>query len=107
MMVEAGERFLDAGINLKRLYCKGLNEDVMSECRGIDVFLGTYPVQDAQIIHDVLHIGTPAVVLDGKSKDAQTCKQLMSNMGLTGLMADSGEEYISKAAELAINSKKV
>ena len=47
--------------------------------------------------------GTPAVVLDGKSKDAQTCKQLMSNMGLAGLMANSGDEYIRKAVELASN----
>lgn len=100
MMVEAGERFLAAGIDLKRLQCKGLDEDIRTEYQEMDIFLGTYPIQDIERLQHALSMGIPAVVLEGPRSD-QRLGSIMNRAGINGFAVSDGEEYVCKAVELA------
>lgn len=107
MMVEAGERFFAAGIDLKRLQCQGIGGDYLTEYHGIDICLGTYPVQEADNLLDALYMGVPTIVFCGPSEDAQLCKRVLNQVGLSEFVADSREEYVSKAVELAKNPERL
>lgn len=103
MLVEAGERFAAAGMDLKRVRCQKLGANLAEEYSGIDIFLGTYPVQEAERLLEALYMGVPAIVLEGMSNDARLCGNVLRKVGLSGLVARNREEYMGKVIEMAHN----
>ena len=107
MMIEAGEKMAAAGIELERVQCHGIGDDYLSVYNDIDIYLGTYPVQEADRLLDALYMGVPTIVLIGPSEDAQLCRRVLDQVGFAEFAAVSREEYVSKAVDLAKNPERL
>jgi predicted O-linked N-acetylglucosamine transferase (SPINDLY family) len=73
----------------------------------VDVALDTYPYHGTTTTCEALWMGVPVVSLAGKSHVSRVGVSLLSCVGLPELIAQSAEEYISIAAELAANESRL
>jgi len=73
----------------------------------IDILLDTFPVNGHTITCHALWMGVPAVTLAGKSYASRLGASVLTNLGLTDLVASSSEEYVLKALRLAGNAARL
>ncbi len=94
----ARERFGDN----RFIFKEGLpHKDLLKAYGGIDIALDPSPYSGGLTTVEALWMGVPVVTLSGKTFASRHSTSHLSNVGLTELITDSPEEYVSAAAELA------
>jgi protein O-GlcNAc transferase len=92
------------GITPDRVELAGYEDDQVSHFRRyseVDVALDTFPYDGTTTTCEALWMGVPVVTLAGKTHLARVGVSLLTNVGLSELIANSTEEYISIATGLA------
>jgi protein O-GlcNAc transferase len=67
----------------------------------IDIALDSFPFNGHTTICNALWMGVPSVVREGTTYASRFGSSALVNLGLTDLIARSGEEYVQVAARLA------
>lgn len=73
----------------------------------IDVCLDTFPYNGTTTTCEALWMGVPVITLSGNTHTSRVGASLLSNIGLSELVAGSPEEYVSIAVNLANNINKL
>jgi len=71
-----------------------------------DLYLDSYPYSGAVSLLDPLLCGVPPVVWRGRLGRARQASSILEALGLTDLIADDRESYISLAAGLAMDAER-
>ncbi|MBK1720387.1 tetratricopeptide repeat protein [Thiocystis violacea] len=75
--------------------------------RRIDVALDTYPYHGTTTTCEALYMGVPVVTLAGDRHVSRVGVSLLTRVGLTELIAHSGENYVEIAADLAHDQERL
>jgi predicted O-linked N-acetylglucosamine transferase (SPINDLY family) len=122
-MILKGKAFADAATRtliLARLSERGVAADrieLVAWLRGVaehlalyrrvDIALDPFPFNGATTTCEALWMGVPVVTLKGQRHVARVGASLLTQIGLTDLIADSVDEYVEIAAALAGNPKRL
>jgi protein O-GlcNAc transferase len=94
----------EARIDAERLELRGYepaHDDHLAHYHRIDVALDTFPYHGTTTTCEAMWMGVPVVTLAGKTHASRVGASLLTNAGLPELVADTPEEYVRLAAELA------
>jgi predicted O-linked N-acetylglucosamine transferase (SPINDLY family) len=95
------DRFRDAGIDLGRVRFIGATASVYAPYRGIDICLDPFPANGGTTTCDALWMGVPVVTRAGDTTFSRAGLGLLTNVGLTELVAEDAEAYVDLAVSLA------
>jgi predicted O-linked N-acetylglucosamine transferase (SPINDLY family) len=103
------EAFARRGIdNSKLLILPGTNREGILESYGeVDISLDTFPYCGGNTIAESLWQGVPVVTLKGDRFSSAYGASLLAASGLTELIAESPDEYVRKAVDLAGDAKRL
>ena len=73
----------------------------------LDIALDTFPYNGATTTCEALWMGVPVITLTGRTHAGRVGRSLLSTVGLSELIADSPEGYISRAATLAADRSRL
>jgi protein O-GlcNAc transferase len=96
--------FESRGIQPDRLEIRGSEPDVRSHLQvynQMDIALDTFPYHGTTTTCEALWMGVPVVSLAGKSHVSRVGVSLLNAVGLPDLVAQSAQEYVSIAVQLA------
>ncbi|MCG2720607.1 MAG: tetratricopeptide repeat protein [Thermodesulfovibrionales bacterium] len=106
----ARESFLHEGIRAERV-------DFLEPCPSprehlriynqIDIGLDPFPYNGTTTTCEALWMGVPVITLEGTTHASRVGVSLLSNIGLSELIAKSQLEYVEKAAALSIDIEKL
>jgi FkbM family methyltransferase len=71
----------------------------------VDICLDTYPYNGTTTTCEALWMSTPVITLVGRTHISRVGLSILSQLGLTDLTANTEDEYIEKAIQLASNLK--
>ena len=103
-------RFERLGVAGERLVFSPWTKTVrehMEYHREIDVALDTFPYHGTTTTCDALWMGVPVVTLAGDMHHSRVGVSLLTNAGLPDLIAQSPEEFVRIAVELAKNTQRL
>lgn len=80
-----------------------LNHDHMQAYSLMDISLDTFPYAGTTTTCESLYMGVPCVTMAGSVHAHNVGVSLLHQVGLTNLIAQTEDEYVSKALELASN----
>jgi protein O-GlcNAc transferase len=97
------QRFEDKGISGDRLEFSGKQPwaHYMGTYGRIDIALDPFPWGGGITTCDAIWMGVPVVSLAGRTAVGRGGKSVLTNMGLTELIAQTPQQYVSVAADLA------
>jgi len=98
------ERFRAAGIAPDRIQVARPTADHkahMDSYREVDIALDTFPYHGTTTTLDALWMGTPVVTLAGDRHLSRVGVSILSALALDELIAQTPQDYVNKAAELA------
>ncbi|MGD1276313.1 MAG: tetratricopeptide repeat protein [Tepidisphaeraceae bacterium] len=98
------ERFAARGIAADRLELHGRIASPAGHLElyhQIDIALDTYPYHGTTTSCEAMWMGVPVVTLAGKTHASRVGVSLLSNVGLEQLIAQTAEQYVQIAADLA------
>jgi len=98
------DRFAHNGISSDRLqiigYCRNFAEHM--QCfHDMDIALDSSPFNGCLTTLEGLWMGVPTLTLNGTSYVAQVGRNIMTQLGLDALIANSPDEFVAKASTLA------
>jgi predicted O-linked N-acetylglucosamine transferase (SPINDLY family) len=95
--------FAAAGIASDRISFVGTLPlaDYLRQYQSIDIALDTFPYAGGTTTCDALWMGVPVVTLAGDLGVSRSGVSILSNIGMTDLIARTPEEYVRMAADLA------
>ena len=73
----------------------------------IDIALDTFPYHGTTTTCEALWMGVPVITLAGNTHASRVGVSLLSNVGLPDLIAQTPEEYVAKAVDLARDLEKL
>lgn len=73
----------------------------------VDIGLDTFPYNGTTTTCEALWMGVPVIALKGDIHMSRVSYSILSNIGLDELAAESTDEYITKAVELAGNVERI
>ena len=94
----------EAGITAERLELRGYepaHDDHRALYQRVDVALDTFPYNGTTTTCEALWMGVPVVTLAGKTHASRVGVSLLTNIDLPNLVADTAEDYVRLAADLA------
>jgi len=98
------EMFASRGIQDGRLELVGKTPSIYSHLElfgKVDISLDTFPYNGTTTTCESLWMGVPVIAKEGNSHVSRVSVSLLGNMGLSGLVAGSDEDYVGLAAFLA------
>lgn len=104
---ETRYRLKRLGFDLNRVELRPMRSDDMDDYRDVDIMLDTCPYQGARSTCDALYMGVPVIVFAGARHSSRLGYSILKNIGLEECIAETTEEYISKAIALADNKYKI
>jgi len=95
--------FCAAGIEPQRLELLGWvpSADHLAQYHRVDVALDTYPYHGTTTTCEAFWMGVPVVSLAGESHVSRVGVSLLTNVGLPELIAQTAEQYVRIAVDLA------
>jgi predicted O-linked N-acetylglucosamine transferase (SPINDLY family) len=78
-------------------------EDHLALHGRLDVALDTFPYNGTNMTFEALWMGTPVISLAGKTHVSRVGVSLLSNLGYPQWIAQSADDYVAKAVEMAGN----
>lgn len=103
------EQFAALGVDPVRLRLMGqtpLPKDHLALYGQIDIALDTFPYNGTATTCEALYMGVPVVALAGKTHAGRVGVSLLKAAGLPKLVAESTEEYVGLARDLAMDPKR-
>jgi len=97
-------QFAQQDIAAERIELKGRQNNTrghFAEYQGIDIALDTFPYHGTTTTCEALWMGVPVVTLKGNSHVSRVGVSLLTNVGLSELIANNETEYIAIAVKLA------
>ena len=91
------------GFDLDRVIFEASSSDYMYRYLDVDIALDTYPYPGGGTTCDALFMGVPVVSLYGERHSSRFGLSILSNAGVGELAVASTEEYIERAAALAMD----
>ncbi len=73
----------------------------------IDIALDTFPYNGTTTTCEALWMGAPVITLAGDRHAGRVGVSLLTQIGLTDLIADTPEDYVNRAVQLAENPERV
>jgi len=73
----------------------------------MDIALDTFPYHGTTTTCEALWMGVPVVTLAGRTHVSRVAVSLLNNVGLSELVAESEDEYVRIAVELAGNAERL
>jgi predicted O-linked N-acetylglucosamine transferase (SPINDLY family) len=103
--VRLAEQFESNGIARDRIQFVGKVPlpDYFALYTGIDIALDTFPYGGGTTTCDALWMGAPTITLAGKTAVGRGGVSILSNVGLPDLIAQTPEDYVCIAKDLAMN----
>jgi protein O-GlcNAc transferase len=98
------------GISSERITAYGiipLKKDHLDLYNSIDIGFDTFPYNGTTTTCEALWMGVPVIALKGDIHISRVSYSILSNIGLDELVAESTDEYIMKAVNLAENIDKI
>lgn len=98
------ESFRAAGVAPERIELHGGNPssaDHLAQYQRVDIALDSFPYNGTTTTCEALWMGVPVVTLAGTRHAARTGVSLLTNCGLANLVAESCDEYVRIARDLA------
>jgi predicted O-linked N-acetylglucosamine transferase (SPINDLY family) len=97
------QRFAGAGIQAERVKFVGRQpwEQYVESLQGIDIVLDPFPYGGGVTTSDALWMGVPVVTLSGRTAIGRGGRSILSNLGLTELVAETPRQYVELAVSLA------
>lgn len=99
------ERLQKFGLPLERIELRPYSPDYLEQYRDIDVILDTSPYTGGLTTCEALYMGTPVIVLRGRSHGSRLGASIMTSADLSELIAETPMEYVTKAVKLSTKSK--
>lgn len=96
--------FVEAGIASDRIRIVGgigLQEDHLALYSKIDIALDTFPYNGTTTTCEALWMGVPVITLTGDRHVSRVGMSLLTNAGLSDLIAESEDEFVEIATQLA------
>ena len=104
---DAKERMKAVGLPLDRIIIEANEQDYLKKYALTDIALDTFPYPGGGTTCDAMYMGVPVITLIGERHNGRFGYSLLHNMGLDELCAETEEEYIQKAIDLANNWDKI
>jgi len=103
------EMFFENGVSPEQIELVGYLpfEQHLRLYNRIDIGLDTFPYNGTTTTCEAMWMGVPVIALAGESHASRVGVSLLSNVGLSELIAESTEDYIKKAVTLADNLDKL
>jgi protein O-GlcNAc transferase len=104
------EMLLKNGVSPERVKFVGYIPSLLEHLElynSIDIGLDTFPYNGTTTTCEAMWMGTPVIVLSGQNHISRVGVSLLSNIGLTELIAESTEDYLEKAIKLAGDLKRL
>lgn len=104
------ERFQAHGISPERLVLVASEGGMAEHFRqhdAVDIALDTFPYHGTTTTCDALWMGVPVVTWRGDRHASRVGASLLQAVGLAELIAESGDDYVAKAAALAREPKRL
>jgi protein O-GlcNAc transferase len=97
------QQFNQAGVTPERIiFIERLSlPEYLAKYREIDIALDPFPYVGGTTTCDALWMGVPVITLRGQTAVARGGVSILTNAGLSELIADSSDQYIQIAADLA------
>jgi predicted O-linked N-acetylglucosamine transferase (SPINDLY family) len=97
------ERFERAGVSPDRVEFLGRQDwpEYVQTYARMDIALDPFPYNGGITTCDALWMGVPVITLSGKTAIGRVGRSMLSNVGLTELIAQTSGEYVRLAVELA------
>ncbi|MGA3065283.1 MAG: tetratricopeptide repeat protein [Tepidisphaeraceae bacterium] len=97
-----------AGIDPDRLiFSESFGEDYFLRYHQIDIALDPFPFGGGTTTCDALWMGVPVVTLSGQTAVGRAGRSILSNLGLPELVAQTAEQYVQIAIDLAGDLKRM
>ena len=101
-------RLTAAGMPLDRvIFQPRVNSGYHELYHRVDIALDPYPYNGGTTSYDTLSMGVPFVTLRGGHAAARTGVSVLTAMGLPDLIADSEEDYVAIARDLACDNERL
>lgn len=103
-------RFAVNGISRDRLDLRGPIYDIADHLalyNEVDIALDTFPYNGTTTTCEALWMGVPVISLAGSMHAGRVGVSLLSQVGLSDLIAESPQEYVRLATELAADTERV
>jgi len=107
---EVSNALAQSGIAVDRQILLGRTSspyDHMQTYRSVDLCLDSYPYSGTTTTCDSLIMGVPVVTLTGSRHVSRVTASQLNCIGLNGLVANNGTEYVDIAVNLALNTAKL
>jgi len=82
-------------------------KDHLNLYNSVDIGLDTFPYNGTTTTFEALWMGVPVITIKGDIHISRVSYSILSNIGLEELVAESSDEYISKAVSLAGDIDKI
>jgi len=92
---------------MERILLEGASKDYLGRYNEVDVALDTYPCGGVTTTFDALVMGVPVITLVGRRHAARLGYSILKNLGRDEWIAFNEDEYVKKAAALALDEKKL
>ena len=103
-MKQAKQQFAKRGITDDQLQLLSPDQsllDHLNQYNSIDISLDTFPYHGTTTTCEALWMGVPSITLEGPNHASRPGVSLLSNVGLSDLIAKTPEEYVDAAVRLA------
>ena len=103
-------RLIDRGISSDRFDLLGktrLNIDHLTTYHRLDIALDTFPYHGTTTTLEALFMGVPVISLAGQTHCSRVGASMLTNVGLGELVAESTEQYVAIATEVAKNPEQL
>jgi predicted O-linked N-acetylglucosamine transferase (SPINDLY family) len=103
-MNQAKQHFVNRGINDEQLQLMIPDQsllDHLNQYNHIDISLDTFPYHGTTTTCEALWMGVPSITLEGPNHASRPGVSLLSNVGLSDLIAKTPQEYVDTAVRLA------
>jgi FkbM family methyltransferase len=104
------EMFVKNGVSATQINLTGFAPSFAEHLElynSVDIGLDTFPYNGTTTTCEAMWMGVPVIVLAGQSHASRVGVSLLSNVGLTDLIAGSTEAYLKKAVKLAGDLKRL
>ena len=95
------DRLNQIGIDMGRIELRPYSPDYLEQYRDVDIALDTMPYTGGLTTCAALYMGVPVITLAGRTHGERFSASILTNAGLSELVADSELEYVNKACRLA------
>jgi predicted O-linked N-acetylglucosamine transferase (SPINDLY family) len=107
---EIRQQFSLRGVQEERLDIRGFEPSISAHLQvynQIDIALDTFPYHGTATTCEALWMGVPVITLGGRAHVSRVGASLLTNIGLPELIAQSPQEYVRIAVNLANDSSRL